>query len=82
MDWVPEIVLLPDHDPLPVHAVASVLDQVSVDEAPDAILVGDALSVTVGTGAVTVTVADPFPEPPVPVHVSVYVESAVSGPVV
>jgi hypothetical protein len=54
---VPDIVLLPDHAPLAVHDVAFVLDQLNVEDPPDAIVAGAALNVTVGDGALaTVTV--------------------------
>ena len=56
VDCVPDVALLPDHEPLAVHDVALVLDHVSVDDPPEATLVGEALSETVGAGA-TVTVA-------------------------
>ena len=67
---VPDVVLVPDHDPLAVHDDAFVLDHVNVDEPPDATEDGAALNETVGGGA-TVTVAVCVAEPPVPVHVSV-----------
>ena len=53
--------------------VAFVLDQVSVEDAPDVIEVGEALSVTVGKGgaAVTVTVAVSVTEPVALVAVTV-----------
>ena len=47
---VPETAFAPVHAPLAVHAVAFVDDQVNVDEAPDAIVSGLALSVTDGAG--------------------------------
>ena len=50
--------------------VAFALDHVSVDDAPDAIVVGDALSVTVGS-AVTVTVAVSVTDPAALVAVNV-----------
>ena len=68
---MPDFVLLPDHEPLDVHALALVLDHVSVEEPPDAMLVGAALSVTVGTGRATATVVVAVAEPPVPVQVNV-----------
>jgi hypothetical protein len=80
VDCVPDVGLVPDHAPLATHEVAFELDHVSVDDPPDATLVGDALSETVGAGA-TATVALWLAEPPVPVHVSVYVPLPVSAPV-
>ncbi len=65
-----------------MHVVTPALDQVSVDDPPDATLAGEALNATVGSGAAaTVTVADLFAEPPVPAQVSAYVEFAVTAPV-
>jgi hypothetical protein len=62
--------LVPDKATAPMPwlietVVAFVLDQVSVDDAPDVIDVGDALIVTVGSGggALTVTVAVAVTEP-------------------
>ena len=68
---VPDVGLVPLQPPDAVQVVTPVLDQESVDEPFNAMLAGDALSVTAGIAAATVTVADPLPEPPVPVHVSV-----------
>lgn len=83
VDCDPDVACVPDHEPLAVHDVALVLDQVSVEELPEAMLAGEALRVTVGAGAAaTDTVADPFAEPPVPVQVSVYVALVVRAPVV
>jgi len=67
---VPEVVRLPLHAPDAVQLVAFVELHVSIDAAPDATLVGDALIDTVGTGA-TVTDAVCEAEPPAPVHDSV-----------
>ena len=67
---MPEVPLAPDHDPLALHEVALVLDQLKVDEPPDATLAGDAASDTVGAST-TDTVAVCAALPPVPVHVSV-----------
>ena len=77
---MPDVAFVPDHAPLAVQDVAFVLDQVKVDEPPDATDVGDPLNETVGGGA-TVTVALWVAEPPVPVHESVYVAFAVNAPV-
>jgi hypothetical protein len=49
---------VPLQPPPAVHAVALVELQVSVEAAPLATEVGDAVSVAVGVGAVTVTVVD------------------------
>lgn len=46
------------------------VDQVSVDAAPASIVLGPALSVTIGANAETVMVADWVAEPPLPVQVS------------
>ena len=68
---VPLAARVPLQPPDAVHAVALVELQVSVEVAPLATDVGDAVSVTVGVGAVTVTVADAVGlVPPDPVHVS------------
>ncbi len=68
---VPDVALLPDHAPPAVHDVALLLDHESVEELPDATLLGDALNVTVGTDDVTVTVADRLADPPAPVQANV-----------
>jgi hypothetical protein len=61
---------LPDQAPEALHAVAFCDDQVSVAAAPDLMVLGEALSVTIGGRALTVTVADWVAEPPSPVQVS------------
>ena len=68
VDWLPEVVLLPDHAPEAVQEVALVDDQVSVEDAPLATEVGFAVSDTVGRGS-TVTVAEALALPPEPVQV-------------
>jgi hypothetical protein len=73
--------LLPLQPPDAVQAVALLLDQVSVDEAPDFTLLGVAVSVTTGALLETVTVADCVAEPPGPVQVSSYSVVLVSVPV-
>ncbi len=80
MFWLPEVDLEPLQDPDAVQLVALVVLHVSVDEAPDCTLVGDALNDNVGA-ATTVTEAFFATEPPLPVHVSVYVLAALSVPV-
>ena len=71
MDCEPLKALLPDQPPAATHEVALVEDQVNVEVAPLATVVGFALSATVGAGVVTVTVADCAALPPAPVQVSV-----------
>ena len=73
--------MLPLQPPDAVQMLTPALDQESVDEPPDATLLGDALNVTVGTGDATVTAVDWFADPPVPEQVSVYVEFAATAPV-
>ena len=60
----------PLQPPDAVQAVASVLAQVSAEEAPAFRLLGVALSVTVGALPETVTVADCVADPPAPVQVT------------
>jgi hypothetical protein len=71
----------PDQPPEAAQDVAFVEDQLKVELAPFAMLVGVALSDTLGAGADTVTVADCEAEPPAPVQVSVYFVVAVSAAV-
>src|SRR5258706_9850360 len=80
LDWLPEVVLVPVHAPEATQDVASVDDQVRVEELPLAIDVGLAVSDTVGTGGVTVTVAEALPVPPAPVQASVNVPVLVRAP--
>jgi hypothetical protein len=80
VDWVPLVALLPDQPPEAVQLVASVVLQVSVEDAPLATEVGLAASVTVGAGRM-VTVADWAADPPGPVQVNVKVVAAVRLPV-
>jgi hypothetical protein len=76
---VPLVASAPVQPPLAVHDVAFVLDHVNVEVAPEAMLVGFAVSVTVGgADELTVTVAEAGADvPPVPLQVSVYVVVAV-----
>ena len=53
-----------------VQALAPVVDQASVAEAPKAIVPGVAVSVTAGGAGRTVTVTDCVAEPPGPEHAS------------
>ena len=72
VDSLPEVALALVQAPEAVQEVAFVEDQVSVEEAPFAIDVGFAVSVTVGTGgSATMTVADALALPPGPVQVRV-----------
>ena len=69
---VPLVASVPVQPPEAVHEVALVLDQVSVELAPKAIVVGFAVSVTAGgADELTVTVAEAGVVPPVPVQLSV-----------
>jgi hypothetical protein len=68
LDSLPESVLLPDHAPEATQEVASVDDQVSVEDLPVATNVGLADSDTVGSGN-TVTVVETLALPPEPVQV-------------
>ena len=71
VDWLPpEGVLVPDQPPEAVQELASVEDQVSIEDPPYATDVGFATSDTVGVGGGdTVTVADALPLPSEPVQV-------------
>lgn len=81
VDCEPDVGLLPVQPFEAVHEVALVLDQLSVDEAPEAIVVGFAVNVRVGAEALCiVTRAVALPAPPLPVQVSVKSVVALSGP--
>jgi hypothetical protein len=68
-DSLPLVDSEPDQLPLPVHDVALVEDQVSVELAPSVIEVGLNEMLTVGAGAgLTVRVAELLPVPPAPVQ--------------
>jgi hypothetical protein len=73
----------PDHPPLAVHVVASVVDQVSVELPPLATSFGFAVSVTLGKGVpvVTVTVAVLAAVPPGPLQLNVKPVEVVRVPV-
>jgi len=58
VDDEPLVASAPDHAPEAVHEVALVDDQVSVELAPLATVLGLALRLTVGAGGVTETVTD------------------------
>jgi hypothetical protein len=62
VDCVPEVPLLPVHEPLAVQDVAFVEDQVSVELPPEVIDVGEAEIVTVGAGVVGVVGVVGLPE--------------------
>jgi len=70
VDCEPLVALVPDHAPEAVHEVAFVADQVSVELAPLATVLGLADKVTTGAGGVTETVADWFALPPPPEQAS------------
>ena len=69
--WVPLIASVPLQPPDAAQEVAFVEDQVRVEAAPLATVVGLADRVTVGAAAFTVTVADWAALPPLPVQVRV-----------
>jgi hypothetical protein len=71
----------PLQPPDALQEVALVLDQVSVEEAPDFTLLGVAVSVTIGALLETVTVADCVADPPAPWQVSSYSVVFVRAPV-
>ncbi len=72
VDCEPLNPLAPDQPPEAVHEVALVDDQVNVDAAPLATVVGLALRLTTAVGfALTVTVTDCAALPPGPVQVKV-----------
>lgn len=79
---VPLVAIVPAHAPDAVQDVALVEDQLNVELAPLAMLVGLALSDTLGALAATVTVADCEALPPGPVHVSTNLVVPVSAAVV
>lgn len=58
VDWEPLAPLVPDQAPEALHDVALVVDQVSVELAPLATMVGFAAKVTTGGGELTETVVD------------------------
>ena len=80
LDWLPEIALLPDHAPEARQELASVDDQLRVEELPLITEVGFAVSDTMGTGAVTVTLADALAVPPSPVQTMAKVLELVNTP--
>ena len=69
--WEPLVALLPVQPPEAVQDVAWVEDQVRVEVAPLATVLGLAVRVTAGAGVVTDTVADCAALPPAPLQVSV-----------
>jgi hypothetical protein len=80
VDCVPLTALVPDHAPDAEQEVALAVDQLSVELAPWATLLGVALSTIDGALATIDTVADCVALPPGPWQVSVKVEVASSGP--
>jgi hypothetical protein len=67
---VPEMPLSPVHAPLAMQLVALVLDQFSVEEAPDKTVVGVADSTTVGNGFTVTLVETDADDPPGPEQLS------------
>jgi hypothetical protein len=82
VDQLPLVATGPLHPPDAVHAVAFEDVQVSVDMPPAAIVVGEAVRVTVGAVAVTTISVDCVVLPLGPVQVSVYTVVVVKGSVV
>src|SRR5258706_10011677 len=80
LDWLPEVVLVPVHAPEATQDVASVEDQLRVEDAPLATDAGLAVSDTVGAGSMTVTAAEALPDPPGPVQARVNVAVLVGAP--
>jgi hypothetical protein len=72
VDCEPDTFLLPVHAPEAVQAVAFMLVQVRLDEAPELTVGGMACSTTCGGEEVTVTVVDWVADPPGPVQVNTY----------
>ena len=70
VDCDPLAVLVPDQPPEAVHDVAWVADQLNVELAPLATVLGLAVNVMVGAGEVTETVVDCRALPPLPVQVN------------
>ncbi len=72
---VPLVASVPLQPPLAEHELAFVVDQVSVDDPPDEIVVGLAFNVTVGGGGgaddLTVILVDVWAVPAEFVHASV-----------
>jgi hypothetical protein len=68
LDSLPETALAPDHAPEAMQEVASVDDQVRVEDPPLVTIVGFAVSDTVGTGN-TVTATEALAPPPGPLQV-------------
>jgi hypothetical protein len=81
VDCEPLVPLEPLQPPEAVQAVALLLDQVSVEDAPAFTVLGAALNVTVGALLETVMVADCVADPPGPVQVSSYSVVLVRVPV-
>lgn len=78
---VPLVAFVPLQPTVAVQEVTFAEFQLSVEEPPAAIEVGEALSVTVGN-VTTVTVAEADVVPPAPVQLSVYIVSALIAAVV
>jgi hypothetical protein len=81
VDCEPLRPLEPLQPPDAVHAVALLLDQVSVEVAPSLTVLGEAVNMTIGALLETVTVADCVAGPPGPVQVSSYSVVLVRVPV-
>ena len=71
VDCEPPVALPPDQPPDAVQAVALAEDHESTELAAEAMVLGFALKVTLGSGELTDTVADWLAVPPSPVQVRV-----------
>ena len=69
MDCVPLLDLLPDQAPDAVQEVVFVADQLNIELAPFATVLGLLVKLTTGVGNATDTVADCEALPPAPVQV-------------
>jgi len=81
VDWDPLSGSLPDQPPAATQAVALVLDQFSVDAAPEPTVLGLAFRVTDGRGELTVTTTDCDAAPPAPSQIKLKSVVLVRGPV-
>ena len=82
VDCEPLVAFVPDQPPDATHELASVEDQLRVEDSPASTLAGLTVRVTVGGGVgTTVTVAEALALPPEPVQVRVKVVEVAKAPV-